>query len=34
VLGSAIHYDIAELVDPQVNIVARISKAALAPIPK
>jgi amidase len=34
VLGSAIRYDIAELVDPQVNIVAKISKAALAGIAK
>ncbi len=32
VLGTAIRYDIAEVVDPQVNIVAKISKAALAPL--
>ena len=30
VLGSSMHYDIAEIVDPQVNVVARISKAVLA----
>ena len=30
VLGTAIRYDIAEVVDPQVNIVAKISKSALA----
>jgi len=30
VLGTAIHYDIAEVVDPQVHIVAKISKSALA----
>ena len=30
VLGTAIRYDIAEIVDPQVNIVAKISKTALA----
>jgi amidase len=30
VLGTAIRYDIAEIVDPQVNIVAKVSKAALA----
>jgi len=30
VLGTAIRYDIAELVDPQINIVAKISKSALA----
>jgi amidase len=29
VLGTAIRYEVAELVDPQVNIVAKISKAAL-----
>jgi acetamidase/formamidase len=34
VLGTSIHYDIAEVVDPQVNIVARVSKAVLAQIPK
>ncbi len=34
VLGSAIRYDVAELVDPQVNIVAKISKAALATLKK
>ena len=30
VLGSSIRYDIAEVVDPQVHIVAKIRKAALA----
>jgi hypothetical protein len=27
-------YDIAEVVDPYVNVVARVPKKALAPIPK
>ena len=30
VLGTSMRYDIAEIVDPQINIVAKISKAALA----
>jgi len=30
VLGSSIRYDIAEVVDPQVHIVAKVSKAVLA----
>jgi len=30
VLGTSMRYDIAEVVDPQINIVAKISKAALA----
>ena len=30
VLGTSMLYDIAEIVDPQVNIVAKVSKAALA----
>lgn len=34
VLGTSIRYDIAEVVDPQVNIVAKVSKAVLAQIPK
>lgn len=34
VLGTAIHYDIAELVDPQINVVAKISKEALAGLAK
>lgn len=34
VLGSSIRYDIAEVVDPQVNIVAKVSKAVLAPLKK
>lgn len=32
VLGTSIRYDIAEIVDPQVNIVAKVSKAVLAPL--
>jgi amidase len=34
VLGTAIRYDIAELVDPQMNVAARISRKALAQIEK
>jgi amidase len=34
VLGFAIHYDIAELVDPHINVVAKIRKSALARIRK
>jgi acetamidase/formamidase len=34
VLGTAIRYDIAEVVDPQVHVVAKVAKSALAPIPK
>lgn len=34
VLGTSIRYDIAEVVDPQVNIVAKISKSVLAQIGK
>jgi acetamidase/formamidase len=34
VLGTAIRYDIAEVVDPQINIVAKVSKAALAGLVK
>jgi acetamidase/formamidase len=34
VLGTAMRYDIAEVVDPLVNVVARVPKKALAPIPK
>ncbi len=30
VLGSSIRYEIAEVVDPQVNVVAKVSKAVLA----
>ena len=30
ILGTSIRYDIAEVVDPQVHIVAKVSKAALA----
>ena len=32
VLGTAIHYDIAEVVDPLVHVVAKIEKSALARI--
>jgi acetamidase/formamidase len=34
VLGTGIRYEIAELVDPQVHIVAKIAKSLLVPIPK
>jgi acetamidase/formamidase len=34
VLGTSMRYDIAEVVDPLVNVVARVPKRALAPIPK
>jgi acetamidase/formamidase len=34
VLGTAMRYDIAEVVDPYVNLVARVPKARLAKIPK
>jgi len=34
VLGTSIRYDIAEVVDPQVNIVAKVSKQALAQLKK
>jgi len=34
VLGTSVRYDIAEVVDPQVNIVAKMSKAALAQLKK
>jgi acetamidase/formamidase len=34
VLGTSIHYEIAEVVDSQVNVVAKIEKAALAQILK
>jgi acetamidase/formamidase len=32
VLGFSIKYDIAEVVDPQLHIVAKVSKAVLAPL--
>lgn len=32
VLGTSIRYEIAEVVDPQVHIVAKVSKAVLAPL--
>ena len=32
VLGSSVRYDIAEVVDPQFHIVAKVSKAVLAPL--
>lgn len=34
VLGTGMRYEIAEVVDPQVHIVAKIAKSLLAPIPK
>ena len=34
VLGTAIQYDIAEVVDPYVNVVAKVARKALAQIPK
>ena len=34
VLGMAMLYDIAEVVDPYVNVVARVPKEMLAPIPE
>lgn len=34
VLGSSIRYDIAEVVDPYVNVVAKVSKKALATLSK
>ena len=34
VLGTSMRYEIAEVVDPQVHVVARISKSLLAQIPK
>lgn len=34
VLGTAMQYDVAELVDPQVNVVAKVSKTALAGLSK
>jgi hypothetical protein len=30
VLGTSMRYDIAEIVDPQVNLVAKVSKKVLA----
>ena len=32
VLGTSIRYDIAELVDPQIHVVAKIGKSVLAPL--
>ena len=34
VLGSSMRYDIAEIVDPQIHVVARLSKSVLKPIPE
>jgi acetamidase/formamidase len=34
VLGTAMRYDLAEVVDPQVNIVAKVSKGVLAQLSK
>src|SRR5947209_16430114 len=33
VLGTSVRYDIAEVVDPQIHIVAKIRKSVLAGIP-
>jgi len=30
IIGSSVHFDVAEIADPQVNIVAKLNKAALA----
>jgi acetamidase/formamidase len=34
ILGTGMRYEVAEVVDPQVHIVAKIAKSLLAPIPK
>ena len=34
VLGTSVKYEVAEVVDPQVNVVAKVRKAGLAQIPK
>jgi amidase len=34
VLGTSMRYDIAEVVDPYVNVVAKVGKKALAPLKK
>jgi acetamidase/formamidase len=34
VLGTSIQYEIAELVDPQVNVVAKVRKAVLTQLSK
>ena len=34
VLGTALRYDVGELVDPEISLVARISKKALASLPR
>jgi acetamidase/formamidase len=34
VLGTSIRYDVAEIVDPQVNVVAKVSKSVLAQLPR
>jgi acetamidase/formamidase len=34
ILANSIHYDIAEVVDPQVHVVAKIYKSMLAQVPK
>jgi acetamidase/formamidase len=33
VLGTSIRYDVAEVVDPQIHVVAKVSKAVLAKLP-
>ena len=34
VLGTSISYDVAELIDPQLNVVAKIRKSVLAQLNK
>jgi len=34
VLGTSMQYEIAEVVDPQVNIVAKVSKSVLSQLHK
>jgi hypothetical protein len=34
VLGTAMVYDIAEVVDPQVHVVAKVPKSVLAAFPR
>ncbi len=34
VVGTAMQYDIAEVVDPYINVVAKVTKKALSPIQK
>ena len=34
VMGTVLKYDVAEMVDPQINVVAKVPKAALARLRK